>query len=720
MKNDSMNLGRMSSQTALATRNKKVRGALKTNCFRFTALCLALVASTMFLAGNASAATPGAGMIYLPTGAPPSGGGLTSPISGTWVGLAPTSATPGRIWTSDHQQGFCRLEPIKNSNPPQWAVAGNPGDSKACFPASNAGVNTPGVPDFQIPAGSPQFGFAYVPFSAGITGVSRLTIDYLKQEITKTETLETAAALGAGNIGAKYTPIAVSLDSDGKLYVADNTGGVLVRITNPAGALGTQVIEQVGSNDHFGKFITGMAMKGTDWYSSAGSFLNRQFNATTCNGGCVATNLNINSQAVGNDPNSQFIYWDVFGILLNAEILFRYDTVSGALVEYSNGGYFDAGQTLFATYASIFGATLDPSGNIYVFDDTSGGILPDAARPIVPNAARIWMIPAGSPPFLNNSGPIAPPPVNTPPPPPPAGGQLYASVTRPKATLWIPSATPGTGHLWVSDASSGFCRVEVGLLPGLSNCFKPTAGFIPGQASYGNTVDALGNPVVNIYVPDTSSTVVYRETFAPATETLSASLGISVAPNKPTSTAVGLEGSVYMGFSNVSTINKITTPDTTPTLVTKVGSTFTGSGVKGMAFVGNNLFLVESTTVTELIAASPSLTVGKAILIGGPFTRKQTPPLNIASPLSISADQANKLLYIGNNGTLYTFSLSTFAQTVLATSGTLGDGTVVPFSSVTAVGFIPASITGTGAPFLFAGDDTASSPIGQGHIWKLQ
>jgi hypothetical protein len=309
--------------------------------------------------------------------------------------------------------------------------------------------------------------------------------------------------------------------------------------------------------------------------------------------------------------------------------------------------------------------------------------------------------------------------VNTPPPPPPTGGQLYASVTRPKATVWIPGALGG--HLWVSDAASGFCRVDVGAPTVLSNCFKPTTGFIPGQASYGNTFDNLGNLVaVNIYVPDVSSTVIYREAFNPPTETLGASLGLSVAPNKPTSTAVGLDGSVYIGFSNVSTINKFTTPDTTPTLVTKVGSTFTGSAVKGMTFIGNNLFLVESTTVTELQNASPSLAAGKAILIGGPFTKKQTPPLNIASPLSISADQANNLLYIGNAGTLYTFSMSTFAQTVQANSGTLGDGTVVPFASVTAVGFVPASITGTGAPFLFAGDDTASSPIGQGHIWKLQ
>jgi len=673
---------------------------------RFAALSFALVACAMLLAGNASAATPGAGIIYLPTG---SNGGLTSPVGGTWVGLAPTSSTPGRLWVSDHQQGFCRLDPIKGSKPPQFSVAVKVTDPKSCFPAGNASVNTPGVPDFQMIAGSTNLGYAFVPFSGGNTGVFRLTIDYLKQQITATETLATATALGT-----KFTPIAVSLGADGKLYVADNTGGVLVRITNPAGALGTQVIEQVGANDIHGKFITGMAMKGNDWYNAAGSFLYRLASADACNGGCTGLNLNINSQAMGADRNSQYVYFDSFGILLNAEILFRYDTNSGELVEYSSGGYLDAAKTFFTTYAAIFGVTVDPAGNTYVIDDTSGGILPDATRPIIPDAGRIWMIPAGSPPLLNNPGPITPPPTTGPPPPPPTGGQLYASGTRTRSIVWLSSATAGSGHMWVSDPISGFCRVDVGATPLLSNCFKASTGFVPGQSSYSTTTDALGNPLVHVYVPDTASNLVYRIAFDPTTETLGAASALSVGQNKPTAAIVGLDGSVYLGFSNVGLINKFTTPDTNPTLVTKVGTTLSRGGVASMTFIGNDLYLAEATQVTVLLSASPSLTAGAAMQVGGPFTRKDTPPLQVPAPLSLSADQANRVLYIGNSGSLYSFPLNTFVQTVLANSGNTGT-TTIPFGAITAVGFIPTSVSGTFPPSLFAGDDS-----GTGRIWQLQ
>ena len=296
-----------------------------------------------------------------------------------------------------------------------------------------------------------------MPYTLGTTGVFRITIDYVKQEITKTELLEPATALGL-----KFAPIAVALGHDGKLYVASNVGGSIVRITNPAGALGSQTVEAVGSNDRFGKFITGMAIQhrkdtvtgaflGDDIYNAAGSFLYRMTNVNTCNGGCAGVNLNINSQAVGGDPRNNNIYWDVFGILVNAELAFRYDAGTGNLVEYSNGG--NSG-TSFLTYASIFGMTLDPAGNIYVIDDTSGGILPDSVRPIVPNAARIWSLSSNAVPFLPNSGPIAPPPAVTPPPPPATGGNLVAAVTRPKAVVQIAGALGG--HLWVSDAGTRF------------------------------------------------------------------------------------------------------------------------------------------------------------------------------------------------------------------------------------------------------------------------
>ena len=224
---------------------------------------------------------------------------------------------------------------------------------------------------------------------------------------------------------------------------------------------------------------------------------------------------------------------------------------------------------------------------------------------------------------------------------------------------------------------------------------------------------------MNVYVPDSASpsSGIYRIAFSPATETLGASTNLGQGASRPSASIVGPDGSVYISYLNSPQIDKFTTPATTPTLAAKIGQTLTGSGVSSMAFVGNNLLLAEATEVTELLAAAPSLTRGAATLIGGPVKRGQNPPLSVANPLALNSD-GHDLLYIGTNGAVYSFSMSTFTQTLLATSSTTGSGSV-PFGAVTAIGYIPAS--GTTPVALYAGDDSATGTgINLGHIWKLQ
>jgi hypothetical protein len=72
------------------------------------------------------------------------------------------------------------------------------------------------------------------------------------------------------------------------------------------------------------------------------------------------------------------------------------------------------------------------------------------------------------------------------------------------------------------------------------------------------------------------------------------------------------------------------------------------------------------------------------------------------------------VLYIGNSGTLYSFPLNTFVQKVVANSGNTGT-TTVPFGAITAVGFIPGSVSGIFPASLFVGDDSSI-----GRIWQLQ
>ncbi|TME96410.1 MAG: hypothetical protein E6I52_21075, partial [Chloroflexi bacterium] len=54
---------------------------------------------------------------------------------------------------------------------------------------------------------------------------------------------------------------------------------------------------------------------------------------------------------------------------------------------------------------------------------------------------------------------------------------LYASaVTAPHGGLWLPGPAGTAGHLWISDAAQGFCRVDP---TGLTAC-AITAGRSPG------------------------------------------------------------------------------------------------------------------------------------------------------------------------------------------------------------------------------------------------
>ncbi len=98
------------------------------------------------------------------------------------------------------------------------------------------------------------------------------------------------------------------------------------------------------------------------------------------------------------------------------------------------------------------------------------------------------------------------------------------------------------------------------------------------------------------------------------------------------------DGAIYIGYYNNGKISKIQKPATAPTAPTVVGGTFNSIGVLGLAFIGNNLFLAElgppanaggqlikGGQITELIAASPDVSRGNAIVVNKPISRLQSP-----------------------------------------------------------------------------------------------
>ncbi len=284
--------------------------------------------------------------------------------------------------------------------------------------------------------------------------------------------------------------------------------------------------------------------------------------------------------------------------------------------------------------------------------------------------------------------------------------------------LWLST------HAWVSDALSGFCRIDPSS-PGVaafSNCFKPTATFVPGQAYF--------DPVTsNIYVPDaaTASSGIYRVPFVAVTETLGAATNIGNGNLQPTAVAVGPDGALYVGARPNGNVNKITTPATTPAAPVRIATTSDGLGIRGMLFVGNDLYLAETVNVTVIIRASPSLTKGKGVIVGPSIARGVPPVLNVTNPLSIAADLSVPgfpVLFIGSDpgglgtlGQVDKWNIVLSQDTLWADTGIIG---AVPtaFSN-------PAGLAVAPGGLLYVADDPSVTSAGTtatptlGHVYQV-
>ena len=279
---------------------------------------------------------------------------------------------------------------------------------------------------------------------------------------------------------------------------------------------------------------------------------------------------------------------------------------------------------------------------------------------ILPKTGRVWL-------YKASTTLVDEPCVTTPPNPPPCVNSfigndnppvgapahdaarravlLLAGVTHPRGLLWLQT------NWWISEEDHGFCRIDQNPITGaasMSHCFKP-AGFVPGQPA-ASAPDALGHQ--NVYVPDSSGCTstctqtgsIARLVFIPdgtggtvsQTGTLNSGKGVPSAvaiPNGPFN-----DGAVYIGYYNNGKISKIHQPATAPSAPIVVGGTANSIGVLSMAFIGNNLYLgelgppanaggqlIKGGQVTELIAASPDVSRGNAVVINKPISRLQSP-----------------------------------------------------------------------------------------------
>lgn len=548
------------------------------------------------------------------------------------------------LWVSDQTQGFCRLDA-----PPL---------------SEDFSINPATCSKVAIMPGQPSFDgtFVYVPDSATTSrGVWRLTFN------PATETVESAVLLAPKAGLGKLRPTSTAL-REGKLYIGFLKTNDINRIPEPGANPALQNVDKFGKSIKVG--VHGLTFAGTNLYLAESDAVTRIGQA---GGDAVSTPIMVQAPTA--------IASDGINVLFIAET----PTTDSAILRYTIDTNM---QEIFATTGSEHGLivplrfarglALNKEGKLFIGDDAT-----DGARVM---EGHIFKINTGLSPQL----PGAPPPALK-------QGTLYASgITDPEGVVWMGS------HLWVSDHTQGFCRLDSRPEGGFA--INPNTCNIAAKEPAQPTFDASMNLV---YVPDNSgqSKGIWRLTFDPVTETVGNAL--LLAPNaglggrRPVATALGTDGKLYVGFSKSGDIVRITNPGGDPLLQKeeKFGKTSDGRTVYGFAFIGSDLYVAEQTAVTKIVGG---IAVSTAI--------------TATVPTAITSDGSNWLFVADTpveNSNILRYSASTNIQDIYANEGMLQDGTTAPFKFVSGLALDPM---GT----LFVSDDlTNGATAMQGRIWNV-
>lgn len=594
-----------------------------------------------------------------------SASGITSP-SGT---LNLPGSLGGHLWISDHTLGFCRLDATAPGSPSPIAI--NPA-------TCNIKALSPGQAAFDA-----TNNLVYVPDNSSKSqGVWRLRFD------PTTETVITDVLLGPNlNLGIlRPTSVALSAN-DGKLYVSNLKNGNIARIVNPQGSL--QTLENVGASTD-GKRVVSIGFVGWDLYLTEKTGITRigEATSTLCTGNCKAAAIGVSiadPMGLAIDATSGILY---FADLAN---VYRFTLGPGTLDTYSMHGNINGTTT---PYEDVSCVGLDASGNLMVGDDPSAGA--------TPGQGRLWSVAAGSAPDVAGSTP-----------PPPAGLALsaqYASqVTAPNGVLFLPDASsvPTQGHAWVADHTNGFCRLDP-MLPGqpgtlytinLSTC--NVSAVSPGQPAF----DAATN---FIYVPDNASNSrgVWRLTFDPVTETVASPVLLApnagLGGNRPSAASLGADGKLYVSFLKNGNISRLTTPGGSTQKVEAVGGSSDGRRVLNLAFIGNDLYLAETNTVTRILGATSTACTGscKAASLG----------IKIVSPTALISDGVGAL-FAANPSVTYRYTIGSNVLDTYSSGGTY-DGATLSYKNISGLGRDPSG------NIYVADDPTAGASSFQGRVWQ--
>lgn len=302
-----------------------------------------------------------------------------------------------------------------------------------------------------------------------------------------------------------------------------------------------------------------------------------------------------------------------------------------------------------------------------------------------------------------------------------AGGNLFGvNVTGPAGGALV------DGHYWVSDHSGAFCRMDLNQPPAPAGVYGEALCYIGALLTGQDKPNQMGQPTWDAarnlaYVPDykSNSLGVWRFTYSSSTQRMTG-YPVQLAPNaglggnRPDATALGPDGSLYVGFLNTGDIKRVTNPSGDPSTQTvqTFGKSSLGKRVFGLAFVGNDLYLAETNGLTVIRnATSPTCTGGcQAIRVSG------TPNVETNAVVALGTDT----VYYAQANSVYQDTLSTGAVAVYANAGVLTPDQAALVAQVpNASNYAWAmNCSGTTCPFAFpSGEPSGLSVDAQGNLY---
>lgn len=173
-----------------------------------------------------------------------------------------------------------------------------------------------------------------------------------------------------------------------------------------------------------------------------------------------------------------------------------------------------------------------------------------------------------------------------------------------------------------------------------------------------------------------------------------------LAGNLPTAIALGPDGNLYVGFEKNGNVVRITNPLIDPSndpthlqVVQSVGTSPNGRPIRGLAFVGPNLWVVTSDSLSVINNAVAKTCLGgcNATVVADGFTG--------SDHVGITTDGINRLYMSINGSGVWRFTINSRAMQLISTGGS-------------------DAVTGAPLPFAFVGGHSNLCQLDRlGNLW---